>query len=556
MSASLRPRARVFTFIGRELPIIGHMSRLAAPSPYQEAIFRFIEKGSGHGVVKATAGSGKTTTLVEVAHRLPKDAWACFLAFNSHVARELKTRLPARVDARTVHSLGRAMLATHLGKTRKLELEPKKYTALTQAHLRRDERTWRLPRQEMHVARTYLKELCLFIRLELSTPDDLPELVRRYRLRPPDDPALTAVLHELVWAVLDAGFERSKEGVIDYPDMLFVPVIEGLFPARRFDFVFVDEAQDLSKVQLALVMRCVRPRGRLLFVGDERQSVYGFSGADTNSVGRIVDLTKATVLPLSVSYRCPRAHVQLARQFSPEIQAAPGALEGTVRVVSETELSRRVRPGDLVLCRMNAPLVGAALGLIQKNIPARVEGRDIAGRLCADVKSAFPEHLGNWRAKLDSFERKELESLFQSRLPEDVRERLLTQREDELACLRVVVEDAVRQEIGTPEGLTGHIAMLFRDRGRCVTLSTVHKAKGKEAARVFILHPHLMPLPYAETKEDRLGETCVQFVAVTRSLAELTFLEAESAPIAGGWWRQTAAASPSREAPPVALPTG
>jgi len=519
------------------------MLRLESPSSYQEAVFRFVEKGFGHGVVKATAGSGKTTTLIEVAHRLPKGALACFLAFNVHTARELKTRLPARVEARTVHALGRAMLSDYLGQGREIRLENKKYTILAQAQLKRDERTWPLPRQEMHLAGTYLKELCLFIRLELATPPDLPGLVRRYRLRPPDDPALVETLHEMVWGVLDAGFEEAKEGRIDYPDMLFVPVIEELSPAKRFDYLFVDEAQDLSVVQLALVMRCIRPQGRLLFVGDEHQSIYGFSGADTDAVGRIIRLTDATVLPLSVTYRCPRSHVRLARLFSSEIQAAPNAPEGTVRVLRESSLAECARPGDLVLCRTNAPLVKAALRLIQESVPARVEGRDIAGRLTADAKSAFAAGLDDWRGKLARFEKRELESLVHSRLPADTRERLLAQREDELACLGAVVEDAVRQQVETLEGLTGRIASLFRDRGKSVTFSTVHKAKGKEAKRVFILHPHLMPLAFARSKEDRLGEQCVQFVAVTRSSRDLTFVEADNTPPGPAWWRLGVGAS-------------
>lgn len=121
--------------------------------------------------------------------------------------------------------------------------------------------------------------------------------------------------------------------------------------------MFVDEAQDLSKVQLAFVLGCVRKGGRLLFVGDPRQAIYGFSGADAYAVERIVDVTKATVLPLSVTYRCPASHVRLANQFAPEMQVAPGAAQGTVRRISEAVLAAHVKPGDLVLCRVNVPLI-------------------------------------------------------------------------------------------------------------------------------------------------------------------------------------------------------
>src|ERR671932_1335324 len=62
------------------------------PSRYQEAIYRFVEGGTGDGFIVAAAGSGKTTTLVEAAQLVRADK-AIFLAFNKHIARELEHRL-------------------------------------------------------------------------------------------------------------------------------------------------------------------------------------------------------------------------------------------------------------------------------------------------------------------------------------------------------------------------------------------------------------------------------------------------------------------------------
>lgn len=523
--------------------------RLERPSDYQDAIFRFVEKSLGHGVVKATAGSGKTTTLVEAAYRLPEGTRSCFLAFNTHTAKELQRRLPDKVEARTVHSLGFAIMARYIGMKRKLIVEDQKYRSLAEYHLKRDERTWRLPPKELRAAATYLKDLSRLIRLELATAELLPDLVVRYRLQAPD-PELIETLHDIVWTVLDAGVAQAKEGIIDFTDMLFVPVLEKLAPPRPFDFVFVDEAQDLSKVQLAFVLGCVRKGGRLLFVGDPRQAIYGFSGADAYAVERIVEVTKATVLPLSVTYRCPVSHVRLANQFAPEMQAAPGAVQGTVRRISETVLAARVKPGDLVLCRVNAPLIQGALHLIQQGTPARVEGRDLAGKLIADAKAAFGSSLNDWRPKLGHYGQREVERVTRSRVPAEVFERMLAQREDELDSLRAVVVFATRRGVESITDLIAHIDHLFRDAANSVTFSTVHKAKGKEAECVFILYPHLMPLSYAESKEDRLGEQCVQFVAVTRALRELTFVEADNTPPGPAWWRQ-GTTTQTREAPQV-----
>lgn len=86
--------------------------------------------------------------------------------------------------------------------------------------------------------------------------------------------------------------------------------------------------------------------------------------------------------------------------------------------------------------------------------------------------------------------------------------------------------------------LNDQVAVLFEDKAQAVLLSSIHKAKGKEAARVSILFPELLPAPFAWTEEELRAEACVRFVALTRATADLTFVERdEVSPTA--WWRAT-----------------
>jgi DNA helicase-2/ATP-dependent DNA helicase PcrA len=504
------------------------MSRPSTPSSHQEAIFRFVEEGTGHGVIMATAGSGKSTTLVEVAHRLPDGTRACFLAFNTSAAQQLKARLPARVTARTVHALGLKTLAAGVEGRKLARVYPRKYQELVKARLPNTEESYRVSSQAAPQVVHYLRELTHYARVNLAQEDDrgvLNQLAWTYHLRPPEHPELVSNLHSQLWGILRDGVALALEGLYDYTDMIYAPVQADLSPTRRFDMVCVDEAQDLSPMQLEFILRLPCPGGRLLFVGDPKQAIYGFAGADTRAMSRIVERTQATVLPLSVTYRCPQKHVRLARRFAPAIQAAPGAAEGRVTAIPESALFRYVTPGDLVLCRINAPLVETCLRLIQQRVPAQVVGRDIAGKLVADAKLVFKHGLENWKAKLNRFEAREVEGIKQAKLPQNVAERMIYRREDELACLRAVVDDAVRGGVTTLKGLEARIDGLFGDARGMVTLSTVHRAKGKEAENVFILLPHLMPLPNAETPEEREAEDCVRFVAMTRAKQKLVFVE-------------------------------
>lgn len=178
--------------------------RLRTPSAYQQAIFEFVRSGQGHGVIHATAGSGKTTTLVEVAYHLPKETRALFLAFNLQVAHELQHRLPRNVQAMTLHALGFRLLRQSQPDT-PFKVEASKLTTLTRKIMRDDERTWHLKGAQRNTFTSYLKQLATFIRLNLTTPDEIPALVKKHQQQLGTlDKDLTILAHELVWNLLDA----------------------------------------------------------------------------------------------------------------------------------------------------------------------------------------------------------------------------------------------------------------------------------------------------------------------------------------------------------------
>ncbi|GAG43086.1 unnamed protein product, partial [marine sediment metagenome] len=70
---------------------------------------------------------------------------------------------------------------------------------------------------------------------------------------------------------------------VDFDDMCWLPIYLDL-PANRFDFLFVDELQDTNAVQTELVLRSVKPDGRIIGVGDRLQSIYAFRGADSEAM--------------------------------------------------------------------------------------------------------------------------------------------------------------------------------------------------------------------------------------------------------------------------------
>lgn len=499
------------------------------PSLYQQRVLEFVRAGVGHGVVRATAGSGKTTTLVQVASSLPDDLQVCFLAFAKDAARELKARLPGWVDARTVHSLGMKTLRTHLAKREvKLQkLDEGKYRALVRSEMAEVALGFATSKDALTDAEAYLLELVKFARFNLTQTKDehaVRELAVRYNLTPPEDVGLEAELHRRLSGILRRGFDQAvKHGLIDYTDMLYLPWVLKLEPGP-YDFVCVDEAQDYSALALEFTLRLVGERGRLLFVGDPRQSIFGFAGADTDALDRIIAKTDATVLPLSITYRCPTSHVDLARLIAPEMEASPHAIPGNVYWVDDRALERWVHPGTLVLCRTNGPLVATCLRLVSAGKPAFVRGRDLATRVRELGRKAFRGGFGDLEGALERLAYAEAGKLRRALRGHPDTELLVRQRLDVVDCLRVLVLELMQAARPSLVKLDKLIERTFGEGGDAVVLSTVHRAKGKEADRVVILYPELMPAVYARTAEAVRGEACVQFVALTRAKRDLVFV--------------------------------
>jgi DNA helicase II / ATP-dependent DNA helicase PcrA len=516
-------------------------SALPKPSLYQRRILEFVRSGTGHGVVRATAGAGKTTTLVQVASSLPADLRVCFLAFAKDAAKELRQRLPRGVEAMTVHKLGLRTLACHLrGRgVKQLEVDASKYRALVRAELADVKMGYAVSEETLWECEEYLMDLVHYARLNLTDtkdPEEVRALAVRYNFTPPYHLELEDEMHERLRIVLRKGMAQAltrsllrgsgtgKLGLIDFTDMIYLPYILKMEPTL-YDFVCVDEAQDYSALALKFTMRLVGEGGRLLFVGDPRQSIFGFAGADTDALDRIVRHTQATVLPLSITYRCPRAHVELARLVAPEIEASPHAQKGRIFWIKDDMLEKWVYEGDMIICRNNAPLVGTCLRLVRSGKRAYVKGRDLAKQLQTVSRKVFVGGFDNYYGKLDRFAREEELRLRKALRGQANTDTVVARRLDLIDCLYYLVEDLVESTLPSLEKLEALIHKTFGEEGPAVMLSTVHRAKGKEANRVVILYPELMPAVYARTSEAVRGEACVQFVALTRARHDLVFVE-------------------------------
>lgn len=492
----------------------------------QEAFWQHALQEQSHIVVNAGPGVGKTTSAIQLCLRLPKTLRILFVAFNKHIATEASGKLVAskcfNVEASTFHSVGYSILRSHF---KGLNSKPneEKMTEIV-------EQLCPMPainRAEWRRMLNATEKLCGFSKnylLDYQASDYAAHIERIADAHDIDLNGNFNTIMSLLPQALDICKTRAAV-CVDFDDMVWLPVVLKIPPRIRYDFMIVDEVQDLNRVQHAMI-ELLNPK-RLLAVGDPRQAIYSFRGAHADSMNYLTaQLAKTSIgvktFPMTITHRCPKSHVELAKRLYLDIEAREDAPEGEILTMSVEAATGAMRPGDLVLCRVNKELIGVAYALIKRGIRPQIKGREFGKGLLT---------------LLDTLE-KEMVKLS------------LEERKDEIVCLREVLRtyrytqatklleqgDKARGRLGalyekcdcllefinhSKNALEVHerIDNIFSDKNEnnVVVLGTIHRTKGLEAARIFILAPELIPHPMARNANEHVQEKNLGWIAATRA---------------------------------------
>lgn len=517
-----------------------------------------------HVVVVARAGTGKTTTLVEGLKALKglptaitpsaqqQAVWdqillsknkcrsVCFAAFNKSIAEELKKRMPEGCEASTLHSMGFSAVRRKFGKAINVKESRVDDIACKLLGMERRE-----VNEESPLLLSRLRQLVSLCKVNLldGSTVDLDALCDRYDIEFGDRyerdeaaidkmDALRYQVFGMVRLVLDICKRVQDDLTIDYDDMVWIPVILDL-PCWRHDLLLCDECQDMSRVQQALAKKC---GDRLVLVGDDHQAIYGFAGADSESVPRMIKELAGTyrscvTLPLTETRRCGHAIVKEANQYVADFTAHESNCEGTI-LTREYPLADKttrmqedaktylplVQPGDMVLCRANAPLVSQCFKLLKRGIKAFIMGKaDVAQGIISLITKMNAKDVPElvkaiivW-AEVESDKENAKKEPSESKL-----DRIADRRE----CVLAFCED-----MKTVKEVIDRIEKLFTEVRDAVRLSSIHKAKGLEAKRVFFLapngfrprHPRCQPWEWQQ-------ELNMRYVGVTRAIEELVYV--------------------------------
>ena len=495
-------------------------------SDEQEAIWEYLLDGRSHVVVNAGPGTGKTWTSIQYCLRAPKDLDILFVAFNSHIAMEANGKLRAskcyNVKACTYHSLGLSIIRAHypnVGDPDENKMRDIFERLSPPPAFGRSE--WRKVLNLAEKLTSYVKNYLVDYTAD-NFRDEIERIADHHGLdvNGEFDKALA-----LVAPALDE-CKKMVASKINFDDMIWLPIVLDLPVLKPVRRIITDESQDLNVAQHELMFRAC-PSGRCIVVGDRHQAIYQFRGAVSGSMDILtkrLGMTERGVkeFPLTITRRCSKSNVRLAQGLFPEIQSLPDAPEGDVLETSYDAAVTAMRIGDMVICRVNQGLVKCAYDLIRRGIRPAIKGRDIGTGLLSltDVIEKTmptcpgPTEMDKARQALSVYRAEQMRKLTAIGDKAAGRITSLTEKCD---CLGEFIA-----EVQTLKQLRDAIERLFpKDSDanfkNAVVLGTVHRTKGLEAERVYVLSPELLPHPMARKDWEREGEKNVAWIAATRA---------------------------------------
>ena len=422
------------------------------------------------------------------------------------------------------------------------------------------------------------------------------EWAKARRLRPSDYAAAAAqrdapLPPEQMAAVYEE-YERAKsaQGLIDYDDMLLrtITMIEqhddiATEVRDRYRHITVDEFQDVNPAQFALLRAWLGDSDNLCVVGDDDQTIYSFTGATSDYLRRFEDhFPGAQRVTLTRNYRSTPQVLALAnkvlwtkpkelrKHLRATVDEGPAAafveheddereVEGVVTTIKSL-LEQGTPIGEIaILYRINSQSEPFETALGEAGIPFVVTGtggfydhaevRQALRILAAAAQAEDPAPLGLEHTTPAT--EPTLTDRVRGALRQGMKWDAKTEPKGQAARERwrnlgVLVEIATREAETTPDLSLGDLVDRLRARAAAgvdaagdagaVTLSSLHKAKGREFDAVFLVavEEGLLPISHAKTDAAVEEERRLFYVGVTRARRHLSISWAQRRPGYGG----------------------
>lgn len=495
-------------------------------SPYQESIFTEIKNGTSNLIINASAGASKTSTIVNSLQFIPNKKKVLYIAFNKDIVETINSLVDRdNCKIATFHSLGRSILIENSVISEHTPIDEFKYSNYVRDYISTLGK--KMPKKQYNSYLKNVKDLVNYSRYYLSLSEkEIGKTAALYGIALIDD-EIKVCRDVLLWG-------KENTDTIDYTDMIWYITVKNLATRQfRYDWIFVDEIQDMSVMQQSIISKCMKRGCRFVGVGDEEQAINVWCGSSLQSIEILKQKSNTKELQLPISYRCPKSIVKLASKYSNRIKAFDNAIEGSINY----DVSKYAPiGGDMVLCRCTAPLIELHIEYLQRNKPSYIRGASkikdrfiqlcsssnakLLDRNCITSNGFFPELYSNLFKLIEC-----VICNFNLTEEEAIKHSSVMQLYDDINGLMALSEGLL-----TLDELITKIndVLTCNEEQDAIQLSTIHKAKGLEADNVYILMPSLLPSKLATKDWEIKTEKNLTYVAVTRAKQTLNFIHEDA----------------------------
>ena len=534
-------------------------------SKYQKEIIDFF-KSNPHDniIVKALAGTGKSTLICLLTEETSTSD--IYVAFNSSIAEEFSRKIKnPKTKVKTLHSLGLAIMNSNLSESTSKGGIGSRNTSSSGATLDNfkihkiiDELIYEtFGKYDKFEHKVFIKDnyvqlynLCRLTCTNMSSDSEVEKLVEDYNLfvdYSGNDFSSPLISTMVTW--LEEIDERSinefnNTRVIDFTDMLYITykkLSSGEWKVPYYNYytnIYIDEAQDLSTIQLLMLKFIKRKGGRYIFVLDENQAIYSFAGGNAKSCALIPKLyAPIKEFDLPINYRCPTSHLaKVNRDFGIPIQPRPDAPIGSIKTIDKEEIKKYVHAGDLVISRKNKWLSDVILDLAIHGIPIYMEDKEMVEQIKKLVSSQKAASLYELKNKLEKIIKKyniQLEKIVKKeteKAEEDTKKMIdvsdTNSRIDNINFIKSILSyysSQPQNKYDKPDDFIKYIDILLNTKmpSNCVRVCSVHKAKGLEAPQTFVLNEAKVCTDRRNSWEQNEQEKNLSYISITRAKENL-----------------------------------
>lgn len=227
-------------------------------SEYQKNIFKEVAKGNGDIIISAAAGSAKTTSLIQSVNYIPNNKSVLLCAFNKEIQKELQKKISRpNVKTRTFHSLGAEAIKNSMGT---MQLDEYKTFKIAQKLVGENEIE-------------LCQNICQAVSFCQAALNDLPSKIKEFITKFGIDTCNRDVDDFISYVINVLHTSRKDKSKINYDEMIYY-VHHYKLSIGKYDYIFVDEQQDLNYAQLKMAQDAIGPNGRIFFFGDPYQCIY------------------------------------------------------------------------------------------------------------------------------------------------------------------------------------------------------------------------------------------------------------------------------------------